>query len=139
MAEFCAEFPSAVESVGKARRAVIGFARQWFSGEDLTDIESAVGEALANSAEHGFSNGTCIAVICRYDDRALSIEIADAGSGFDRWDATDHVQPLSNAPRGYGMFIMVQLMDEVEYSDHGRRLRLVKRQAFRHERGAQTG
>ncbi len=139
MADFRAEFPSAVESVGKARRAITGFARQWFGGEELTDIESAVGEALANSAEHGFSNGTFIAVLCTYDECALSIEITDAGNGFDRWNATDHVQPLSNAPRGYGMYIMVQLMDEVEYSDHGRRLRLLKRRTLTHERGAQAG
>jgi anti-sigma regulatory factor (Ser/Thr protein kinase) len=113
--------------VGKARRAVTAFARQWFSGVALSDIESAVGEALANCAEHGYVNETCIDVRCSFDGRALTIEIKDAGQGFDRWDATDFVRPLSSAPRGYGTYIMRRLMDEIEYTDRGTRVRLVKR------------
>ena len=113
--------------MGNARRAVVAFARQWFSGDDLSDIESAVGEALANCAEHGYVNGTQIDVRCRFDGRELSVEIKDAGQGFDRWNASDFVKPLSAAPRGYGTFIMRRLMDEMEYTDHGSRIRLVKR------------
>lgn len=130
MPEYRAQFPSAFESVGKARRAVTAFARQWFSGEDLSDVESAVGEALANCAEHGHRNGTDIEVGCRFDNESLFIEIKDAGRGFDCWNATDSVQPLSNSPRGYGTYIMRRLMDEMEYSEHGTRLRLVKRLSF---------
>jgi anti-sigma regulatory factor (Ser/Thr protein kinase) len=129
VAEYHARFPSACESVGKARRAVIAFAREWFSGEDLTDIESAVGEALANCAEHGHVSGTQIDVRCRFDGRGLSIEIADAGKGFERWNACGFVKPLSTAPRGYGTFIMRRLMDEIEYTERGTRVRLLKRRA----------
>ncbi len=127
MAEYRAQFPSAYESVGKARRAVVAFPRQWFSGDDLSDIESAVGEALANCAEHGYVNGTNIDVRCRFDGREFTVEIKDAGKGFDRWNASDYVKPLSTAPRGFGTFIMRQLMDEMEYTDHGTQVRLVKR------------
>jgi anti-sigma regulatory factor (Ser/Thr protein kinase) len=127
VAEYHAQFPSAFESVGKARRAVAAFARQWFSADDLSDIESAVGEALANCAEHGYVNGTSIDVRCRFDGRELSIEIKDAGKGFDRWDASDYVKPLSTAPRGYGTYIMRRLMDQIEYSERGTRVRLVKK------------
>lgn len=127
MAEFHARYPSAYESVGKARRAIAAFARAWFGGDDLSDIESAVGEALANCAEHGYVNGTNIDVLCRYQGGELSVEIKDAGNGFDRWNACDFVKPLSTAPRGYGTFIMRRLMDEIEYSDRGTRVRLVKR------------
>ncbi len=103
------------------------FAREWFSADALSDIESAVGEALANCAEHGYVNGTHIDVRCSFDGEALTIEIKDAGQGFDRWDATDFVKPLSSAPRGYGTYIMRRLMDEIEYSERGTRVRLVKR------------
>ena len=127
MAEFHAQFPSAYESVGKARRAVVAFAREWFAGNDLNDIESAVGEALANCAEHGYVNGTNIDLRCRYDGGELTVEIKDAGTGFDRWDASDYLTPLSAAPRGYGTYIMRRLMDEIEYTEHGSRVRLVKR------------
>lgn len=127
MAEYHARFPSAYESVGRARRAVIVFAREWFSGDELSDIESAVGEALANCAEHGHVNGTHIDVRCRCDGRELTIEIADAGKGFERWNACEFLKPLSSAPRGYGTFIMRRLMDEIEYTERGRRVRLLKR------------
>lgn len=127
VAEYRAQFPSAYESVGKARRLVTAFARQWFGGDDVSDIESAVGEALANCAEHGYVNGTNIDVRCRYDGCELTIEIKDAGKGFDRWNASDFLKPLSASPRGYGTFIMRRLMDEIEYSENGTRVRLVKR------------
>lgn len=127
MAEYHARFPSAYESVGQARRAVIGFAREWFSGDELSDIESAVGEALANCAEHGHVSGTHIDVRCRCDGRELTVEIADAGKGFERWNACEFVKPLSSAQRGYGTFIMRRLMDEIEYTERGRRVRLLKR------------
>lgn len=106
---------------------MVAFARKWFRGAELCDIESAVGEALANCAEHGHVNGTLIDVRCRFAGGALTIEISDAGKGFDRWNATDFLKPLATASRGYGTYIMRRLMDEIEYSDRGRRVRLVKR------------
>lgn len=125
--EYRAEFPSAFESVRHARWGVVDFARRWFSGEALADIECAVGEALANSAEHGSKTGTLIEVHCRCIDGKLTIEVKDTGEGFHQWNATDYLRPLSNASRGYGIFIMRELMDELEYSDRGTHLRLVKR------------
>jgi anti-sigma regulatory factor (Ser/Thr protein kinase) len=127
MAEYRAQFGSASENVARARRAVIDFARYWFSGEDLADIESAVGEALANSAEHGSKSGTRVDVRCHFEDDAFIIDVKDSGSGFERWNAVDYGRPLLDAARGYGIFIMRQLMDEIKYSDHGTRLRLMKR------------
>jgi anti-sigma regulatory factor (Ser/Thr protein kinase) len=127
VAVYHARFPSAYESVGKARRAITAFAREWFGGDDLSDIESAVGEALANCAEHGYANGTQIDVRCGYDGRTLTVEIKDAGRGFDQRKAGDFVKPPAVAPRGYGTSIMRRLMDEIEYSDRGTRIRLVKR------------
>ncbi len=127
MAEYRKHFPSAYECVGPARRAVVDFAQRWFSGEDLGDIEYAVGEALSNSAEHGHTNGTAIEIYCKCDGRELVVEVKDSGAGFARWNASDYVQPMSSAARGYGTFIMRELMDEMEYSEHGTRLRLCKR------------
>lgn len=127
MSTYHAQFPSAHGSVGTARRAIVDFARSWFAGVELADIESAVGEALANCAEHGYRDDGVIAVTCRADGERLTIEIQDAGTGFERWNHSDWTQPTSSAPRGYGMFIMRRLMDEIEYSDRGTRLRLVKR------------
>lgn len=129
MAEYCAQFENGLENVGPARRAVVEFASQWFGDEDLDDIESAVGEALANSAEHGAKSGGAIEVRCRVEGNRLVIDVKDTGDGFDRWNAADYVKPLDGIARGYGIYIMRELMDEVEYSERGTHLRLVKRLA----------
>ncbi len=129
MAEFHARYPSAYQSVGKARRAITAFAQQWFDPQALSDIESAVGEALANSAEHGSPNGTTIEIDCRYERDVLTIEIKDSGSGFDRWDSAECARPVASAGRGFGTYIMRRCMDEIEYSDRGTRIRLVKKGA----------
>jgi len=102
------------------------FARQWFSGAQLSDIESAVGEALANCAEHGYAHETFIEVRCQYDRGQLCIEITDSGTGFERWQSRDFSKPQASAPRGYGTYIMHRLMDEIEYTERGTRIRLVK-------------
>ena len=138
--ELNAEFPSAYASVGKARRAIAAFAREWFDGIDLADIESAAGEALANCAEHGHRNGAAIRITCRADSDKLTIEFQDAGNGFDHWSITTCREPGDTKQRGFGIAIMHRLMDEVVYSERGTRLRLVKRRpnavrAARGERG----
>lgn len=127
MPDYRAQFGNAFENVAQARRAVVEFAASWFTGEDLSDIESAVGEALANSAEHGAKSGGQVNVHCYFESGCFVIDVTDTGDGFARWNAVDYMRPLDNAARGYGIYIMRELMDEVEYSDRGTRLRLAKR------------
>lgn len=127
MTEYSAQYPNEHGMVRRARQAIVEFARTWFSGQGLADIEHAVGEALSNAAEHGHTPGSVVDVRCRCEGERFTVEIDDGGKGFPRWNALDQVRPKSNAPRGYGIFIMKSLMDEVEYRDGGRRLRLMKR------------
>lgn len=129
MAEYRARFPSKREAVPRARRAIADFARLWFSSDALADIECSVGEALANAFEHGGATDPFFEVHCRFDRGALVIDIRDYGGGFASWNATDYIRPLSDAPRGFGIFIMRQLMDTIEYSERGARIRLTKRVA----------
>jgi len=127
MREYRARFPSAYASAARARHAIVDFARPWFDHQALSDIECAVGEALANAAEHGHADDAEFEVHCRYDGRQISIDIVDAGPGFSRWNASEYVRPMSDSPRGYGTFIMRNLMDTIEYGERGSRCRLVKR------------
>jgi anti-sigma regulatory factor (Ser/Thr protein kinase) len=127
MFEYRARFPSKREAVPRARRAVADFARHWFGSDALADIECSVGEALANAFEHGGATDPVIEVSCEFDGRTLVVDIRDYGGGFARWNASDYIRPLSNAPRGFGIFIMRQLMDTIEYSERGARIRLTKR------------
>jgi anti-sigma regulatory factor (Ser/Thr protein kinase) len=128
MREYRAAFPSTYEAVGKARHAVLDFARlTGFGGSDLDDLECAIGEALANAAEHGRREGAGISVSATLEAQTLTIEVRDSGPGFPGWNATDFLRPMSDAPRGFGIFIMRALMDKVEYTERGRHVRLTKK------------
>jgi len=112
--------------VARARRAICAFARECgFDGGQVDDIESAVGEALANAVEHGHRPGGSFSVGCTFDGARLVIDVKDGGPGFD------FPRPFPTAPpelrlRGFGSLIMQALMDEVWYSERGTRVRLIK-------------
>jgi serine/threonine-protein kinase RsbW len=127
MLEYRAQFEGRPENVSIARREVIAFISRWFSDAELYNVEVSVGEALANAAEHGCRFGGKIDIRVHAVGEDLAIEVRDSGFGFDRWTASDRLRPLDNAVRGFGLFIMRELMDEVRYSEHGRVIRLLKR------------
>jgi len=116
-------------AVRNARRALISFvATCGFQSELLADVESAVGEALANAAEHGDGESMAdVDVWATFDGKRLVIEVDDHGIGFDCAAALQRTDPNSAGDRGFGIFIMRTLMDEVAYSDRGTRVQLVKR------------
>jgi len=127
MSKYQSTFKSTAKNIAKARADVRKHAAQLFSGQELADIESAVGEALSNSAEHGAGSDGEIELRCYVERREFVIEVKDSGPGFESWSATDATRPLASAERGYGIFIMRELMDSISYSENGSRLRLMKR------------
>jgi anti-sigma regulatory factor (Ser/Thr protein kinase) len=117
-------------AVRGARRALVEFvASCGFRGDLLTDVESAVGEALANAAEHGDGDSlTYVDVYATFDGTRLAIDVDDHGIGFDCIAALKRASaPDCAGDRGFGIFLMRTLMDEVAYSASGTRVRLVKR------------
>jgi anti-sigma regulatory factor (Ser/Thr protein kinase) len=131
MRTYRASHPRDYGSVRTARRAVSAFAASCgFYGTLLSDVESATGEALANAAEHGDGESSPgIDVAVTFDGTQLVIEIEDHGAGFDCSTALERseCQPAGSATRGFGIFLMRTLMDEVAYSERGSRIQLVKR------------
>jgi anti-sigma regulatory factor (Ser/Thr protein kinase) len=120
-------YPQSSKAVGQARREVVAFARTCgFSGQSLADIEVCVGEGLANAVEHGHRGESGFEVSVRRSARELIVEIKDNGRGFDHGTARSHRPPVESL-RGFGTFIMRELMDDVCYSEFGTRLRLLKR------------
>jgi anti-sigma regulatory factor (Ser/Thr protein kinase) len=108
---------------------LVAFAeRCGFRGTPLSDVENAAGEALANAAEHGNRDGgSGFDVSATFDGRQLVIEIKDHGAGFDCAAALASPAPDCHGNRGYGIFLMRRLMDDVVYSEAGSRIQLVKR------------
>jgi len=95
-----------------------------FPDQLLEDLECAVGEALANSVEHGGGFKGRLHVRCAVDDDAVVVEIEDGGSGFN--DQRRHTVE-SDECRGRGIHIMKYLMDDVNYHNGGTLVRLVKK------------
>jgi len=125
VAKYSDSFPNDRTYLGKMRLAIMTFAAGWFSGDPLADIEFAVGEALANSVEHGHSPSSVVKIHCLCDGVQLTIEIKDNGPGFAARPRGERREVF--AVRGYGTSIMHELMDAVEYTEGGTRIRLVKK------------
>ena len=111
------------ERAAAARRSVSTFAKACgFRGERLTDLELAAGEAIANAIEHGNRLRGFFEVRCRFDGAILTIEVKDRGSGFDA-PSEPTPGPDSNL-RGWGLFLMKNLLDRVSYFENGTGVRL---------------
>ena len=94
---------------------------RWVSHGTLADVEYAVGEALANSAEHG--GGSIMTLSCWHDGKKVIVEVSDRGGGFE--PALRDANQRSN-DRGFGVHLMHELSDGVEFLDGGRKVRLHK-------------
>ena len=124
--EFRARFPNSRRTAALARKSLIAhIAGFGFAAQDLADIETAVGEALANAAEHGHREDSGFEVRVYVERASLVIEVQDDGDGF----AASHprANPTHDAPRGFGIYLMRHLMDQVDYTNNGTCVRLAKR------------
>jgi len=128
------EIPNHPEFVGNARRWAVAISRHLGADAQVSsDVEFAVGEALANAVEHGRRVGRINRKITlrihRTADDRLVIEVADTGEEFDFGSFGSRPDEEYRSPRGFGIFLMRELMDEVQYEHRrtGNVVRLVKR------------
>src|ERR1700743_1902419 len=122
--DFRARFPNTRRAAAFARRSLISHVAAFgFPACALADIETAVGEALANAAEHGHRAGTGFEVRAYVEHESIVVDVQHEGRDSDTTplDAT----PGHDAPRGFGVYLMRHLMDEVHIS--GSCVRLLKR------------
>jgi anti-sigma regulatory factor (Ser/Thr protein kinase) len=136
--EFRARFPNTRRAAAFARRSLIAhLAAYGFADGDLADIETAVGEALANAAEHGHRAESGIEVRVHVENERVVIAIEDEGAGFA--SAPPSPLPAHDAPRGFGIYLMRQMMDEVAFDARGTCVRLTKRLPIARQRDANIG
>ena len=108
-----------------ARQGIAGFAASCgFSESEVADIRLAAGEALSNAVEHGGRGGR-FSLACTFNGRELAIEIRDAGLGFAAPREMASVEP-DHRGRGFGIFLMRRLMDDVSFSRNGTVVRLIR-------------
>ncbi len=85
---------------------------------DITDIKTAVSEAVTNAIIHGYDNKDGnVHISCGYKDLSVTIEIWDEGRGIE--DVEKARQPLyTSRPElersGMGFTVMEMFMDEIK-------------------------
>ena len=96
------------------------------------NVPVALTEALSNAILRGNGEGSDkhVRIRASMDEKALVMEVADEGSGFDLEASTNDPTSPENILRedGRGLFIMRRLMDRVErFMDRGNVVRLTLR------------
>lgn len=128
-------FDAISENESFARLVVAGFfAQKNPTIAQLTDVKTAVSEAVTNAIIHGYEgkSGT-VELYCAYDDENLYIEVADQGIGI--CDIPQALEPLyTSKPEqersGMGFTIMETFMDEMRVEsniDTGTRIYMQKK------------
>jgi serine/threonine-protein kinase RsbW len=135
-----ADYNNDIKNVALARRGVSGFAAACgFSESEIADIRLAAGEALSNAVEHGCDGPSVgFTVECNFDGDELLIEIRDSGHGFPAPEGQGAVVP-DHRGRGFGIFLMRRLMDDVVFARNGTVVRLVRRHPGRRHPAAVNG
>ena len=119
--KFELEFPAISENESFARSAVAAFCTQLDpTVEELSDIRTAVSEAVTNAIIHGYGDvgaGTVYISCAITNDRALSIKIKDKGCGIS--DIPLAMTPLysgdpSGERGGMGFSIMESFTDDLK-------------------------
>jgi serine/threonine-protein kinase RsbW len=120
------EYLDLVDNVVEALNELMHFAE-----EERTAVSISIVEAGTNAIQHGCRNGGECQVHMHFqvDPEALTVTVHDPGPGFDPVVLPDPTSPENLLKeRGRGIYIMRQMMDEVEFRfDHGTTVRLVKR------------
>lgn len=112
------EFPAAACNEGFARIVAAGFVMELDpTCAELSEIKTAVSEAVTNAIIHGYRNQTgTVRLVGEITDNEVTFTISDRGVGIENVDRA--MQPLyTGAPEmersGMGFTIMEEFMDKI--------------------------
>jgi serine/threonine-protein kinase RsbW len=95
------------------------------------DIELALTEALANAVVHGAKSDTSKIIECDVacdEERGILIVVRDPGTGFDPATIANPCEGQNiYANHGRGIYLINQLMDEVQFHKNGTEIHMLKR------------
>ncbi len=106
-----------------------------FLPDRIEDLKTAVSEACLNAMEHGNLNrpDKRVLVSMNYKDHVFSVSVRDEGEGMRETPEIPEIQDIEKkienleTPRGLGMFLIKQLVDQVEFNqvtDEGHMVRM---------------
>lgn len=112
-------FDSRSSNEGFARVAVASFMTQLNPTlEEVSDVKTAVSEAVTNAIIHGYENEIHkIEILCRTEGKTICVEVRDRGKGIENVEKA--MEPLfTTKPElersGMGFAFMEAFMDEVQ-------------------------
>lgn len=111
------EIPSSPEYVSIVRQAVEGIAKRMeFGMTQIEDLKVAVGEACTNAVKYGCPRGDAhnVEIRCVVHPTGLEIEIRNNIQGCECPRVPAH--PDLTREGGLGLYLMHELMDEVDIS-----------------------
>jgi serine/threonine-protein kinase RsbW len=120
------------DAVDPVVRSVMNVVRELKCAPGSEDaIELALAEALANAVVHGAKNDPSKIVECDVacdDARGVLIIVRDPGSGFDPSKIADpcHGENIYSN-HGRGIYLINQLMDEVQFHKNGTEIHMLKK------------
>ena len=97
---------------------------------EQSNLFVALDEAFVNAVKHGNRNdpGKLLRVTAELSAREAIFTVEDEGDGFDVREIPDPRDPANLfKSSGRGVLLIYNIMDEVEYSERGNRLKMVKR------------
>jgi serine/threonine-protein kinase RsbW len=93
-----------------------------FSADRVDDLKTAVAEACMNAIEHGnrFRPDARVLVTMNFEDDAFTVSVMDEGPGIpelpEKPDIEQKIQQ-KETPRGLGIYLMQQLVDQVQFNE----------------------
>lgn len=134
--KMCIEFESRSQNEGFARVAVAAFVSQLDPTlEEISDVKTAVSEAVTNSIIHGYENYEkgIIRIEAKISGKEVTITIVDSGKGIEDIDMAR--EPLyTSRPdlerSGMGFTVMESFMDSLEVDskrDKGTKIIMTKK------------
>ncbi len=121
--------PSSLEKIPPFVSNLMSNLKPFLDQEQAFDVRISLEEALVNAVKHGnrFNPELWVEIEAEVCERAMVLKVSDQGSGFDYTNLSDPTQKENlTRPAGRGIFLIRHLMDEVEFLDGGRTIRMVK-------------
>ena len=100
-----------------------------WEGMDLFRIQMAIEEAVVNAIEHGNKRQIekKVRLVFHVTSEKTTLEITDEGLGFDHRNVADPTtDELLEKPRGRGVMLIRELMNEAFYNEVGNQVTMIK-------------
>jgi serine phosphatase RsbU (regulator of sigma subunit)/anti-sigma regulatory factor (Ser/Thr protein kinase) len=124
-------FSSTPSEKERCLNTLFGLLGERYPNHDLNEVFMATEEALSNAVRHGNQEDPQkqVEIELWLDERTISLVIADQGAGFDLVRSLPDYrdEQAVTLESGRGLMIMVALMNEVTFWNHGTSVCLVRR------------